>query len=332
MQPWEYVVTRPFPGSNVGSNLSSLVGALYLARKYSRTLIVDWRGLSQLDDQNTNYFTEFFEAPAAFGGTRMRYAPVPGIDYGETSPDATWLSSNDAGAAASWERANASSVVLQEYHGLDRVHPGPEAERFRLLRAFYRELAPVPGLAERVEAWAAEHLDAPFVVGLNVRTGNGHYFGRGEPYHGRIDVRLFDHRARFLRALERGCRSRLRGLPRHLRNRFQIFYATDSQPMSETLAELPHAVTRRKTFPPPGTGDTYRFDDGRETSRRSIEDTIADMFLLARCDALVYNSSMFNQYARVVTGCFGGNQVHLESLFVRGRARELANAARRRIR
>jgi hypothetical protein len=59
-------------------------------------------------------------------------------------------------------------------------------------------------------------------------------------------------------------------------------------------------------------------------------DTLADMFLLARCDALVYNSSLFNQYARILTGNFSGNQTHLESLFLRSRLRLLAGAARRR--
>jgi hypothetical protein len=36
-----YVVTRPFPQSNVGSNLASLAGALYLAQRLERPLIVD---------------------------------------------------------------------------------------------------------------------------------------------------------------------------------------------------------------------------------------------------------------------------------------------------
>jgi hypothetical protein len=81
---------------------------------------------------------------------------------------------------------------------------------------------------------------------------------------------------------------------------------------------LPRAKTRRTLFPPPGAGDLYSFaDDGSD--RRAVIDTLADMFLLARCDALVYNTSVFNQYARVVTGCFGGNLVHLETQFLQRR-------------
>ena len=43
-----YVVTRPFRTSNIGSNLASMAGALWLARSLDRTLLVDWRGLTQL--------------------------------------------------------------------------------------------------------------------------------------------------------------------------------------------------------------------------------------------------------------------------------------------
>jgi hypothetical protein len=223
-------------------------------------------------------------------------------------------------------------VVLQPYHGPDRLHSGPHADRIALLRALYREIALAPRLAAATEAWARRHLAAPFVVAVNVRTGNGRYFARGETYHGRVDVGLFQDRERFLRALTRACRSRLRGLPRSLRDSFHVFYATDSSEMAELLARLPHAVTRRDLFPPAGAGDTFRLDDEEDTNRRSVEATLADMFLLARCDALVYNSSMFNQYARVVTGFYGGNMVHLETLFFRGRARHLAARARSALR
>ena len=59
------------------------------------------------------------------------------------------------------------------------------------------------------------------------------------------------------------------------------------------------------------------------------------MFLLARCDALVYNNSLFNQYARVVTDDFGGNLVQFESLFLSGKLRSVrakATGAARRLR
>ncbi len=98
--------------------------------------------------------------------------------------------------------------------------------------------------------------------------------------------------------------------------------------MSELLAGLPNAATRRTVFPPPGVGDLFAFEAQESADRRSVVDTLADMFLLARCDALVYNNSLFNQYARVLSGYFGGNLVHIESLFLRNRIRTGADRLR----
>jgi hypothetical protein len=102
--------------------------------------------------------------------------------------------------------------------------------------------------------------------------------------------------------------------------------------MSELLAALPGSTTRRTTFPPPGAGDTFVFEGGGYSDRDSIVDTLADMFLLARCDALVFNSSMFNQYARVLNGNFGGNQAHIEMLFPSKRLKLSIAAAKKRLR
>lgn len=327
-----YVVTRPFPGSNVGSNLASMAGALWLASRLSRTLIVDWRGQSQLRDENANYFTEFFETPAAIEGVPIEYAPVGDFDYGQDAPDAAWLGHGDAAPVGREGRdPEARFVVLQDFHGLDRIHPGPDADRFRLLQSFYRAIHPSPPVAAAVNDFAREQLDGAFVVGLNVRTGNGMYFGRGMTHASRVDISIFENTGRFLRVLERACRRRLRGLPRQVRADARIFYATDSGAMSALLAQLPNSVTRRAIFPPPNTGDTYSFDDENYSDRDGIVDTLADMFLLARCNALVYNSSMFNQYARVLTGHFGGNETHIETLYLRKRARIFVGELRRRL-
>ena len=91
-------------------------------------------------------------------------------------------------------------------------------------------------------------------------------------------------------------------------------------------------MTRRTAFPPPGTGDLYRFEGDAHSDRAAIVDTLADMFLLARCDALVYNNSLFNQYARVSTGNFSGNQVHFETMFISKKVELAAARVRRRAR
>jgi hypothetical protein len=323
------VVTRPFPGSNVGSNLASLAGAVWLARQLGRELVVDWRGQSQLRDPLLNYFTEFFEAPPELLGVPVHYAPVEGIDYGELTPtEPGYAHLMGTGQSPAPEQ----HLVLTTYHGPDRLHPGPQPERFRLLRSFYRCIRPAAEIEERVESWWAENLDGSFVVGVNVRTGNGAYFGKGKQFEGRVDVSLFADHERFLRVLAGACRARTVRLPEQLRGGARVFYATDSKAMSELLAGLPGARTRRTVFPPPDTGDTFVFDGDDYTDRDSIVDTLADMFLLARCDALVFNTSMFNQYARVLNGEFGGNEVHIEGLFARRRARLALGRLRRRAR
>jgi hypothetical protein len=324
-----YVVTRPNRESNIGSNLASLAGALWLAGRLGRSVVVDWRDRTQLQDPALNYFSEFFATPERMQGIEVAYAPIAG-DY-ELESGAAWLSAAEARALALREVDEpAGPVVLQPYHGLDRIMPGPESERYRLLRAFYRELHPAPAIEGAAESWWDGSVGGAFTVGLNVRTGNGHYFGKGGEYSGRVDVSLFENRERFLRVLERACRARARHLPKPLRDSFAIFYATDSEWMSELLGRLPNAATRRRVFPPPGSGDTFSFPaEGDYTDRDSIRDTLTDMFLLARCDAFVFNSSVFNQYARVMNGEFGGNQVHIQSLFVRHRVRQLRARVRR---
>jgi len=328
----EFVVTRPFPDSNVGSNLSSMAGALWLAQSLGRTLIVDWRGQAQLRDKSLNYFTEFFETPSEMLGVPVLYAPTDAGDYNETAPDARWVEPDEAQRiGARREEAAARFVVCQTFHGVDRVHPGSEPDRFRFLRSFYRTIQPAAFVREQADQWWADNLDGAFVVGVNVRTGNGQYYGKGMPYAGRVDVSLFEDGERFLRKINAACRARARRLPRTLREDCAVFYATDSATMGALLARLPRASTRRRVFPPPGSGDLHAFEEEPDLDRASVTDTIVDMFLLARCDALVYNSSVFNQYARVMTGYFGGNLVHIESLFPRNRLALTTAALRRRL-
>jgi hypothetical protein len=328
-----YVVTRPFPGSNVGSNLASLAGAVLVAQRLDRELIVDWRGMAQLQDTSINYFAEFFETRPALLGVPTSYAPVDGAEYARET-GAPWLNANEAAAAARGELdlADREFVVLEEYHGPDRLFPAADAAgRFEHLRRFYREIAPGPELRSAIDRWADGHLGGRFVVGVNVRTGNGAYFAPGQPYAGRVDIRVLEEGERLVRALERTAAKLAGRLPRTERPATVTFFATDSQPMSELLGRLPGSVTRRRTFPPPDTGDLHAFDGTPGVDRASVADTLADMFLLGRCDALIYNNSLFNQYARVLNGYFGGNQVHIDTLFWRSRLRMLSASVRRRL-
>lgn len=319
------LISRPFRESNVGSNLSSLAGAAWVAKQVSRPLVVDWRGLSQLTDPAVNYFSEFFERPSQLLGVPVFCTPDveydPAVAHELTPGEARTLACGDRPPPA-------GHIVLQPYHGLDRVHPGPDAERHRVLRTFYRQIRPTAPISTQINRWWEDEFGGAIVVGVNVRTGNGHYFGKGQQYAGRVDIRIFQNERRFLRVIDRAVRERVSRVPKPIREGFRVFYATDAAFMSEFLAQLPGAATRRRRFPPDGAGDTYAF--GGDAGRESIVETISDMFLLARCDAFVYNSSLFNQYARVLTGSFGGNQVHIESLFLRTRMHALRSRVRLR--
>ena len=67
------------------------------------------------------------------------YAPAPEVgDYDPSSSEARWLEPGEAHAVGAGSAPGSRYLVLQTYHGLDRLRPGPEAERFRLLRSFYR--------------------------------------------------------------------------------------------------------------------------------------------------------------------------------------------------
>lgn len=327
-----YVVTRPFSDSGVGSNLGSFVGALWLARTLGRALVVDWRGQPQLRDPEENYFSLAFATPPELAGVRVLYAPAP--DAGEYGPDsAAWLSPDEAAAVAAGRApAPDTTIVLQPYHGLNRLHPGPEAERFKVQRELYRAIRLAPEHERAGNAWWDETFGGAFVVGVNVRHGNGAHFGKGQPYATRVDLAVFDDLDRFRRRIEHACRGLTASLPPDLRDAYAVFYATDSGLVAGALAQLPRAASRKQTYPPPGTGDEHAFDDPGYSDRDAVADSVIEMFLLARCDALVYNSSMFNEYARVVTGHFGGSEVHLESLFVRARARKLARRVANRLR
>jgi hypothetical protein len=272
--------------------------------------------MTQLEDKSLNYFAEFFATPALLVGVPVSYAPVPGLSYGAGEEGVRWISPTEGRRlAAGVEQAGERYLVLQPYHGPERLFPSPEPERLAVLRAVFRQIRPLPAIEEEIDRWWDSNLGGDFVVGVNVRTGNGHYFAQGMAYHGRVDISLFDDEARFLRVLTRACQARVGLLPRRSRGTFRVYFATDSGAMSQALSRLPGATTRRRTFPPSGTGDTYCAGPGDD--RRAVVDTIADMFLLARCDALVYNNSNFNLFARARTANFSGNIVNFEKLFLR---------------
>lgn len=323
-----YVVTCPWPESGVGSNLVSLAGAVWFARALGRAVIVDWRGTLFLQDKSLNYFTEFFEPVPQIQGVPVFYAPCPELE-GEVEGVGP-LSLHQAREVIRCGGSSARYLVLRDHHGPPRLDPaGNPADQFWTLKEFYRFVTPRDFIATEIDRWHAEHLRGSFVVGVNIASGNGD-FAKGETYYGRVDIAIFNKGKAFLGKIERARRLALRGFPHYLRERSKIFFATDAYPMHNLLARLPNAVTRRTIFPPPGVGRAVA-DYGQvgHSDHAAAVDTIVDMFLLARCNALVWNFSVFNYYAQVVTDCFNGNMRNIESLYPRFWVRAAAQRARR---
>ena len=207
-------------------------------------------------------------------------------------------------------------LVASKILRLEKIDPqGDRAEHERVLTAFYGCLEPRREISDQLEAWWDEHLRGHVVVAVNVASGDGQ-FDRGGTHEGRVNLRIFDREERFLRVLEAACEQAARSFPQARRDGYKVFFATDSSWMAALLSRLPGAITRRSVFPPPGVG--RHFTDYAAlgySDRKAAADVLTDMLLLARCQALIRNKSMFSRYAVATTGGFGGNVYELESLF-----------------
>ncbi len=322
-----FVITRPHPGSGIGSNLASLAGVIWYAQQLNRSVIVDWRGSSFLKDQSANYFTEFFETPAQIQGVPMLYAPTPEQTADAPEVDLTVARSYLSGGSPP------RAFVIRDYHGLERLDlKSGDVPRFWRLRDFYAYIKPRDFVQKEIDRFANERFADAFVIGVNLASGNGE-FDKGQMYYGRVDLDIFSEDRVFLRKVERARALAVRGLPRAFRDKARIFFATDAYRMHALLSKLPNSMTRRTVFPPPGVGRVYcDYNDPGYTDRDAIIDAIVDMFLLARCQALIRNGSVFNAYAVTVTNHFNGNVRHIETLYARFWLRAALNKARRLLR
>jgi Nodulation protein Z (NodZ) len=327
IRPTQFVVTRPHAGSGIGSNLASLAGVIWYAQQLGRSVIVDWRGSAFLKNKDANYFSEFFECPEVIQGVPILYAPAA-----ELTADAPVVDLAEARGYLAVPCPH-RVIVLRDYHGLERLDvKGDAAGQFWRLKDFYTYVRPLPFVQHEIDRFAAEHFGHAFTIGVNLSSGNGE-FDKGQPFQGRVDLDIFSKDQAFLRKVEWARRLALRGVPRELRAGARIFFATDAYAMHHLLNRLPNAVTRRATFPPPGVGRVYcDYNEPGYTDRDAIVDAIVDMFLLARCHALIRNGSVFNAYALTVTTAFSGNVRHIETLYLRYWLRAIWNKARRLLR
>jgi Nodulation protein Z (NodZ) len=324
-----FVVTRPFPGSGIGSNLASMAGAVWLAGRLGRELVVDWRATDFLQDKSINLFTEYLDPVEAIQGVRVRYADRGDPGWSEEREGVRFLDPTEVGRVLA-DGADDRFLVITPYHAYERIEAGGDPlERFRRLRDFYSYIQPCERLRREIDEFAAKAgLDGAFVVAANIATGNGDY-RKGTTAYGRVKVELFDHERRFLRMVSLGRSLAIRRLPPYMRERALTFIATDDANMRELLMQLPNAVTRRTVFPPPGAGRSFAdYDVPGYTDRDAFADIVCDHFLLARCHAIVRNPSMFSTYALVTTTFYNGNIRNVETLYPKHLSAALARRAR----
>ena len=87
-------------------------------------------------------------------------------------------------------------------------------------------------------------------------------------------------------------------------------------------------MAKRERYPPFGTDHQFAgWESSDYSDVDSVTDTISDMFLLARADALVHNYTNFNKYAMTMTDRFGGNSVNIERYFLGGRIKHARTRA-----
>jgi Nodulation protein Z (NodZ) len=321
--------------AGIGSRLLLFGEAVWLARRLGGSVLVDWRGTIFLSDPSVNYFTEFFVPVPEILGVRVHYAPsFRAWHYELVTARGTELPSKEDRleldphvVAQVLERPRSAPRYLRtrrfilherrsklEGRVTGRLAPA-EAERVRkFLADFYRSITPRQFVEEELKRWYDENLSGHFVVGLNVATGNGLFAPDGK-YPDYVDVDMFDDEDEFLGKIALACDRAASHLPAARQRDYKIFFATDSAQMAEVLGRLPRAVTRRSVFPPPGAGrDFGDYEELGHSDRDVALDTIVDMLLLARCDALVMQPTWFSFYALVVTDSFGGNVHDIEKI------------------
>ena len=313
-----YLVVRPYSIEGLGNRLVGLAGALWLAQRLQRTVVVDWRRCAFLIDPERNYFTELFYPKPEIVGVPVLYAPSAEAGDDRGNPDQlrlklfsarAWQGLKDDGTTPTY-------LVASKVLRLEKIDPqGDPAARDRFLKAFYECLEPRRQISDELEAWWDGHLRGRVVIAVTVASGNGQ-FDRGGMHEGRVNMRVFDDEERFLRVLGAACEQAALSFPQARRDGYKVFFTTDSSSMAALLSRLPGAITRRSVFPPPGIGRHFAdYAALGYSDREAAADVLIDMLLLARCQALIRNKSLFSRYAVTMTDGFGGNVYELESLF-----------------
>ncbi len=181
-----YLVIKAW-GYGFCSDLDHVLGGLLLAEMTGRTPIVHWGAGSLFrDDPDEEGWRRFFEpvskaTPADVEGKGLSYVPPKWNDGNLRAADVNKLDGEMSRVGAVLLLNRREEVAVSDMHvsiaGLQAwIRPGtPYAGKTlgELYRAIIRKFVRVrPEISQRVDAFAAEHFNAPTMIGVHVRGGD----------------------------------------------------------------------------------------------------------------------------------------------------------------
>lgn len=267
--------------TGLGSDMATMLGAWYYARRTSRTLVVDWRSSLYLADRKVNAFPCLFRKLEEIDGVKvicddslrkLKFPkPVAFLHRMERSEYHALLTTGTDLPAP-------TLLSKRPMH----IFPAIEAQKL-----FYSRLQLHEDVRQEIEEFRRREFVGATVLGVHFRHGNGEHLGF------RPDADL--HRSCI--EIAASCRQMYKVMKPNLKGRFRIFLATDSEEAEQQLKPLLSSLfTRPKAFHESGGGRLHRRDLGLENARNAL----VEMHLLAHCNSLIYNNSWFSYYARLI--------------------------------
>lgn len=296
-----FVVTRKRTG--IGSDLASAASGYSLAVRTGRDLVIDWRHSLYLQEPD-NLFGRLFDVPESIGSCRI---VVPDRDLEPDLPGRiVRFGKHDLHRLDEEVRHDGTSLP---HHSIITTALR-DPRHLELQKAFLAAVTPKPHVVERIEEFHAATLQGRAVAGIHLRHGNGEnlLLDRNElSKPGLGDV--FSKVHHFLDSAD----------PRPDR----ILVCSDSHLVREQFrAEFRGVVWFDSDVGKPDEG-------GLMTSVRGIrdaEEAVIEMWLLARCDFLLFNPSWFSHYAQCL-GRFRAAALNLDDVSIYG----TEAAARRKV-
>jgi len=286
------VITRKRTG--IGSDLASAAGGYALAVRTGRDLVIDWRESLYLRESD-NLFGRLFDVPEHIGPCRI---VVPEHDV---EPDLS-------GRIVRFGKYDADDLDEELRHsGPSLTHHSLITSTIRgqrhctLQQTFLAALTPKPHVVDRIESFWTETMRGRVVAGIHIRDGNGEnlLFNRNELFRRGLG-HVFTKMRQFLDAAD----------PQPDR----ILICSDSRLVRERCrSEFGNVAWFGSDIGEPGEGRIH-------TSARGIrgaEEAVIEMWLLARCDFLLFNPSWFSYYAQSL-GQFRAPPLNLDEVSAYG--------------